>query len=240
LVFQATAALLVFALMYARRVRLESFAEIADVIQLGRQIVGGSYKYLFGYFVVLAVFSQMDIFLLKWLSTDKELATYGSAFRYYTIALLALNSIQTVLLPMIQRAQTADDIYALYKKHLQLLILLIPGLIVGAWASQWIIPFVDQGKYPAAVLTFQILGSSAAISLLFSPHSSLVFRFEDFKFLFALILVGLLVLVALNIILIPPYGSIGAAIATLVGFGAVNTGIFVRAEQHRKTMGISR
>ena len=46
------------------------------------EIVRGEYRYLFGYFFLLAFFLQVDVFMLNVLSSRNEVATYGSAFRY--------------------------------------------------------------------------------------------------------------------------------------------------------------
>ncbi len=203
-----------------------------EATRLAVAIIKAEYKYLFGYYAILAFFSQLDIFMLRIMTSDIELATYGSAFRYYSLLLLALGSVKVVFLPLIQGVTNANELKSIFHMHRKMLLVFGPVVLIGAWASQWIIPWIDMGKYPNAIPVFRILAVSAIISFAFSPYSTLILRFEEFKFLFLLISVTLLLNVGLNIILIEMLGAIGAAIATGIGFGFLNCSIFLRGRSN--------
>ncbi len=234
ILLQAGTFFFAFLVMYLRSINLGDLLHLREAARLGRAIVAGKYRYLFGYFFVLAFFAQVDVFMLKSISSERELATYGSAFRYYTLVVLGLNSVHTVLLPTIQRARSAGELSDIYRRYNRLLLVLLPLLLIGAWLAQWIIPAVDEGKYPAAVACFRVLTLSAAVSLICSPYSNVVLRFEDFKFLFVLIGAGLVLVLALNLVLVPAAGSVGAAWATLIAYGVVNLSIYLRARRYHK------
>jgi len=236
LLVQAAAMLCVFSGAFRKYFDLKSLLKIDESTRLALEMVKGEYKYVFGYFFVLAFFSQVNVFVLKTIAEDVELATYGSAFRYYSLLSLALGAVHTVLLPVVQRVQSIGDLENILYQHRRMLLLFIPVVLLGAWASQWIIPWIDRGKYPDAVMVFQILAISAIVSFAFSPHSNLVMRFEDFRFLFILINLGLLVNVGLCIWLVPRLGATGSAVATLIAFGSVNGSIFLRARKYRKSL----
>ncbi|MBU0940415.1 MAG: polysaccharide biosynthesis C-terminal domain-containing protein, partial [Bacteroidetes bacterium] len=129
-----------------------------------------------------------------------------------------------------------NELNSLYGKHLRLVFLFIPVVVLGAWLANWILPLIDDGKYPEAVIVFQILSLSAIISFVFSPHTNFVMKFEDFKFLFYIISITIFANVFLNSIMIPLYGSIGASLATLVCFAFSNLITFFRAQKHRKSL----
>lgn len=238
LLLQSVITLTVFVIFLGRRIDRSIF-RLREAIRLAKGIIFGSYRYLFIYFFLLAFFVQVDVFVLKAISTDTQLATYGSAFRYYSVLVLALNSFHTVLLPTIQRINTKAELKEIYDRHLKAVVIFIPGIALVAWASQWIIPAIDQGRYPDAVLTFQILAVSAAFSLLFSPHVNLLMRFEDFRFLLLLLIVCLVLVIILNFVLVPSYGAIGSAISMAAGFITINIVIFLRSERLRKTRSLS-
>lgn len=239
LMLQTGVVFVVFILMFGRRVNWGDLLHVRESLGLVISVVQGQYRYLFAYFFVLAFFSQIDIFMLQIMSTPGQLASYGSAFRYYTIIVLILNSIHTVLLPLIQRLQSLQDLDRLYARHMKMLLLIVPAILFAGFISQWIIPVVDQGKYPDAISIFRILCLSAIISIAFSPHVNLIMRFEDFRFLFFLILGGLLLNVGLNLVLIPLWGAVGTSWATLAAFGFVNGSIYLRAHQYRKQFRLS-
>ncbi|MEQ8971772.1 MAG: polysaccharide biosynthesis C-terminal domain-containing protein [Coleofasciculus sp. C1-SOL-03] len=236
LLLQAIAAFVVFIFSCSKELNLKRMFNVKESVYLAREIVMGEYKYLFGYFLVIAVFSQVDVFVLRAIASDVELATYGSAFRYYSLLLLGLGAVHTVFLPVIQNVKSISELEIIFMKHKRMLLLFVPLVLFSAWISQWVIPWIDMGKYPNAVMVFQILAVSAIISFAFSPHVNIVMRFEDFRFLFILINFALLVNVVLTLGFIPKLGATGAALATLIAFGFVNSVIFLRSNKHKKLL----
>lgn len=196
-----------------------------------RGAAAGPYAYLFAYFGVLAVFSQIDVVLLKLLSDERTLASYGSALRYYALLSLALGAVHAVLLPSIQRAETREALDSLYAQHLRLLVVFIPGVALAALAAGWLLPWIDLGRYPDSVPAFRILAVSAVLSFAFSPHVNLLMKHERFRFLFVLIVIALAVHVLLCLLLIPRFGAPGAAAATLIASACVTVPIFFESRR---------
>lgn len=233
LLVQSSAMLVVFVLVSIKHVDLGQLMKAKVAAQLATKLLGGPYNYLFGYFFVLAFFTQIDVFMLRALADDSALAAYGSAFRYYSLLSLALGAVHIVLLPVIQNLQSLAELKTILAYHKRMVLLFAPVVLMGAWAAQWVIPMIDLGKYPEAVLTFRILAISAIVSFAFSPYVNLVMRFEDFKFLFVLVILALLVDIGLNFVLVPVLGPVGTAIAALITFGIVNGAIFVRTKRYK-------
>ena len=77
---------------------------------IGSDLARSQYRSLFAYFLVQAIFSQVDILVLKMTGTDHQLASYGSAYRYYTFLLLCLTAVNSVLLPLVQSFTTWAEI----------------------------------------------------------------------------------------------------------------------------------
>jgi len=171
--------------------------------------------------------------MLKAIASNIQLATYGAAFRYYTLVSLALASIHVVLLPAIQQLKSPDQLDELLAKHVRILAIFALVTGAGAWAAQWIIPAIDMGKYPDSVMVFRILAVSAILSFALSPHVNLLMRFEDFRFLTILISVALFINVTLNFPLVRSKGAVGASIATLIAYLFLNGSIFLRARRYR-------
>lgn len=206
-------------------------AGFSEITRFSREIIKGEYRYLFAYFFILGIFTQTDIFMLGILGDNNMLATYGSAFRYYSILSLALGSVHVVLLPMIQQASNDRELFEVFAKQKKMILIFIPAVLLAGWLAQWVIPFIDNGKYPGAVLSFRILCVSAIISFAFSPHVNLVMRFERFGFLFRLICIALILNVATNMLFIPKFGAAGVAIATLISAAAVTIPIYFQSKK---------
>ena len=181
---------------------------------------------------------QIDVFMLRLISDDLQLATYGAAYRYYSALAMALGAVHAVLLPLIQRARNYEELEAVFERHKKLALLFIPLVMLIGWVSQWLIPWVDMGRYPDSVMVFRILCVSVVVSFAFSPHVNLIMRFEQFRFLSALIVVALFINVILNSVFIPVFGAMGAAMATLIASASVTVPIYIKSR--RMTFGLRK
>ncbi len=79
------------------------------------------------------------------------------------------------------------------------------------------------------MLTFRILAASAFLSLAFSPHATVVMRFEDFRYQAGVALGVLLGGIGLQFALIPRFGPAGAAFGVLMTYAALNGVNYARA-----------
>lgn len=231
LVAQAVSLLLVALVALHGRLGVVRGLDATALRGYASRLAAGRYSYLFAYFFVVGVFTQADIFMLKIIGDELMLATYGSAFRYYSILSLALAAVHAVLLPMIRYAESSTELTAIMVRHSRLLLLFAGTTALAAWLSGWFIPWIDAGKYPTATATFRVLCVSAIVSFAFSPHANLLLRYEAFSFLALAILVALLVHVLLCLLLIPVWGAVGAAVSTAVSAALANLAYFFRARQ---------
>ena len=200
------------------------------------QIAHSQYKYLFAYLVVLAMFLQTDIYMLRLMTDERTLAEYGSAFRYYSFLTMALGAIHTVMLPLVNNATSLESLNKIYRRHRNLIFLITPGIVGLAIAATWLIPIIDEGRYIDAPLVFQILAVSSILSFALSPHVNLVMRYERFKSLFRIVCGAFAVNICANLILIPKFGSVGAAFGTVIGFLLVNGSIYILATKLKSNL----
>lgn len=234
LAVQAVALWLLSLIVISRHLDLRDALDLRHRRSLLQPVFGNGHGYLFGYFFVLAFFSQADIFMIKLMSDQETLASFGSAARYYQLLSLALGAVHAVFLPTMQQLETRQALDDFFGRHFRMLLVFAP--IVGgcALAAPWILPWIDLGRYPAAVPTFQILCLSVIISFAFSPHVNLVFARRRFRFLLILIVFALAINIGLGVMLIPSYGGQGAAMATLIASACVTVPIYILSRQLRQ------
>jgi O-antigen/teichoic acid export membrane protein len=211
---------------------LHDIHRIGVGLDICKKILLSEYRYLFGYFFFEAFFGQFAVFMLKIFSTENELATYGSAFRYYSLlVIISSGAVQAVLLPTIQRVISKNEMNQIFNKHRTLIFVYLPIVLIGAITSQWIIPWIDGSKYPNAIRVFQILAASSIFLFTFNPYVNIILRLEKFIFLFVLICIIVIIKLFISIVLIPTFGSIGAAWLTLLGHFMLNMSIFIYAKR---------
>lgn len=217
------------AIFFVPKINMFQIPQINQGIDLVRRIIRSRYKYLIGYFILLTFFLQIDVFMLKLLTTDIALATYGSAARYYGLILLILGSVHTVLLPSIQKTKQTEEWRDIFSKLEIFALVFVAFVIIAMFAAPWFIPWVDRGKYPDAIPIFRILALSTIISMRFSPFVNFLMAREDFKFLFTLIIIAIGISISLNLLAIPLWGTIGTATVTLMTNAVVTFSIYLRS-----------
>lgn len=194
-----------------------------------------SYRYLFVYFLILALLNQIDLLVLRYMGTEHQLATYAAAYRYYNVLLLALTAANAVLLPAVQRARTWEQTVALRRQHRAALLLFVPVVAIAIIAAGTIMPAVDGGRYPESPAIFRVLAISSLLSFAMSPALNIVFRYEDFRFLTGAAAAACVIGPALNIFMIPRFGAMGTAWSLLISMTALNGAGFWRASRYRIT-----
>lgn len=229
LLIQAISLATVACLALSSHIDFKAMLNLPSIFCMMRKTILNEYKYFLLYYLVLAIVGRIDVLMIKKLAGDYALATYGSALRYYGVLVLVLGSINVVYLPVMQKAESLREIRGIFKNQTVLILCLCPIIIIGAYAAKWIVPIIDKGKYPDAIQTFQVLAISVIISITCSPYVTVIIRFYGFKFLLFVTLAAAIICIAVNAVLIPKYGPVGAATATLVTFGCINIPIFFKA-----------
>lgn len=222
----------VFLVSSRGRLALGDLVRLGDAVRLAGRIVGSPLRLVFVHKLLLAVFMQVDVLAIQVWSSSQQLAAYGSALRYYGLLMLLLGAVHTVLLPMVERAGTWRELAGLLAQHRRLLAAFVPATLVGLWLAGWVMPWVDQGKYPEAVPTFRVLAISAVVSFALSPYANIVMRLDAFGFLSGVALASLAVHVGLCALLVPTWGAPGAAASTLIVSAAQNGAVYLRSRMY--------
>lgn len=172
------------------------------------------------YGVTTQLFSQTNVIMLSVLGTRYDVAEFGVASKYYSVILILLPSIKTVLRVRMSKAEmthstTRQRAFALrwFRRTAALFAVAVAVCIVGA---QFVFPVLNGSQYNDAILTFQILCVSAYFAYLLAPSSALIMSLNRYRLQFRISVFALGVNLAGNWLLIPVFGSSGAAIATTV------------------------
>ncbi|WP_456401985.1 oligosaccharide flippase family protein, partial [Persephonella sp.] len=209
-----------------------SLLSLKNEIGRAKNILGefvNSTLWLMLYFFMLSLFQRLDIFMLSHFSSEKELANYGVAFRYYTMGLLILNAIHVVLLPKFSKVDYQDtkkqtDFIHRWLKFTSWLI--IPILITNIVGKPAFL-FINGEQYERAFYIFVIFSIGIWFSLMFSPLVNVLMSRKEFKFLFLLAIGALIINFCGNYLLIQILGALGASIITVVSVGFINIYCFL-------------
>jgi O-antigen/teichoic acid export membrane protein len=221
--------LLVFAVFVGWRLDLRGLFSLPAATHTLRRVFAEGYGQLFVYHAISAIFANVNILLLRHLVDDHDLAAFGSAYRYYLLLFLASAALKSVFPPQVQNASTAAALAGIFQRHRLMVAAYVPVVAVAAILAQWAIPLVDQGRYPEAVTVFRILCVSTVLSFAFSAYMTLLMKYRRFLLLICLITAGVAFNLVVSYTLIVSQGIVGAAIATVLAYGAVNFAVFFSA-----------
>jgi O-antigen/teichoic acid export membrane protein len=174
--------------------------------------------WLIAYFFTLGSFQRFDIFMLSHMTAENELANYGVASRYYSMALMVLSSIHAVLLPRFSKVDMQDinrQRQFTYKWMKIAVWIIIPILIFDIFGKQLFV-MVNGAQYEKAFYVFVIFSIGVWLSLMFSPLVNILIARKSFKFLFVIGLGAFAINFTGNYFLIPVWGGFGAAIVTIL------------------------
>lgn len=194
------------------------------------KIVLGTAFSVFVYFAFSSLLSQMDLFFLRYYSSDYELATYGASFQYYLFLILVMNSLKQVLLPMFSRG-LESSLTSITKKLIPLYLLFTLAVVLLVVFAPFWTSIIEQGKYETTDVVFGILAASSVFSLIFSPASELLQSKNQFIFMNSVLFGSLLLNFALNMSLVENYGARGVAVGTLVTFALLNIMFFIKGRK---------
>lgn len=183
-----------------------------------------------GFFlVVLNLYSYVDGVMLGYLRTDAETGLYAAAYRIYEGFTYAALALSTVLTPRLSALFTTDRL-----QHRRLSIggaaaaaALGACVALAAFAiATPILVWLFGAEYAAATSAFRILVVGLPVVFAIWILHAIAISVDRERLLLQTGIIGLAVNIGLNLYVIPHYGPVGAAAATVAG-EAVSLGVLV-------------
>ncbi|ELR63774.1 hypothetical protein C942_03443 [Photobacterium marinum] len=112
------------------------------------------------YLLILSVWGQIDIIYSSAAMVEYDTVVMATALRFYSIFVLVISSINTVVLPSINKIDSEDSVRGLFLIISFFIICLLLAIII----SPFIFPILTNNNYPESILCFQILSLSLITS----------------------------------------------------------------------------
>ncbi len=166
-----------------------------------------------------AIYNRIDVIIITKLLGYTQTGLYSAAYKFFDILNFFPASVSHVLFPVLAGLMAKNlisDVKATLEKYLKLMIAAaLPMAVGGMLLSKQLMLLIAGKDFEASAPVLSILIWSIAILFIYIPVNSLIISQLTKK---AMVITGLNVLVNIigNIILIPIYGILGAAIMTVV------------------------
>ncbi len=169
--------------------------------------------------------TNTDILIVSWMRTASDVGIYSAAIRIIQILYLIPTIIQFGTLPLFSRLAHQDNQkFRIGFEQTLLLIFLasIPIALGGAILGSQIMTFVFGASYAGGALSFKILMITMLIDFPAAVISNAIFAYDHQKSLIVSSAIAGIANVALDVLLIPPFGIVGSAVGTLIAQTASN------------------
>jgi O-antigen/teichoic acid export membrane protein len=183
---------------------------------------------------ILVLFStlhaRIDILMLSSLTSKQEVGFYSAASRLTFVFPILASSFGSVVIPKVVNFQSKEELQSFLRKSLvfvaanALLILLLIA------SSNLIITSIYGPRFLASSVVFQVLLLGMLAFIAASPLTTTFYKFNTPYFFAAISFIELIATVLLNLLLIPNFAGLGAAVSfSLVNvLGFVITFFFIR------------
>jgi len=189
---------------------------------------------LSGTSLLVAILNRVDMVLLQKMSPSADVgltrvAHYGSAYRVPNLAERVPQMAMSTIFPMMI-SLAATDIAALrrlYRKaSLQLAAIALPMVAVVTVAAPYIVRVWMGPEYAPVVPLMRVLIWASALLYVALPPANLLIALRRQRINFWMMIPATLLNIALNLLLIPSFGALGAAWATVAAYGFLAIGYF--------------
>lgn len=182
------------------------------------------------FYMTVSAYNYIDTIMLSIISGDNEVGLYSASYKIYEGPVLIPAIIGTVFMPPLARLfiENKGEFLSLFEKGLKYIIIvaILVG-INGILLSDPVILLTFGDMYQGSAYSLKIL--LAGMAFVFTIHflQTVMISIDMQKAVLYVSLFGLLMNVVVNLILIPAYGYIGAAIATITVEGLVCFILFI-------------
>jgi O-antigen/teichoic acid export membrane protein len=176
------------------------------------------------FYITLNVYNYVDVVMLSWLRGAEEVGWYGAAYRIYEGSFLIPAIIGTIFMPRLSRLFAADP-GGFRRTAWQGIRWVVAASVVAGVAAillaDWLVTFTYGPDYARSVaaLTILLTGLLFAFTIHFL-HTALI-AIDRQRLVLVVAAAGLAANIVANLLLIPRWGLLGAAVATVSVEGLV-------------------
>jgi len=169
-------------------------------------------------YFLIQVYTNFDVILLGFTHGEGTVGLYSAAYKVILIINLFGIYYFTTLFPNISRmyAESSEKLKGLLSKSMRIITLVVLPLCVGGTIlARPLLTFIYGNDFSGSALPFRILIWNVAVVWIGLHYGNTLIACNKQKYYMASVGAGALINIVLNLIFIPRYGMIAAAITTL-------------------------
>jgi O-antigen/teichoic acid export membrane protein len=189
-----------------------------------KHLAKGAFPF-FGISLIAAIYANIDRLFLFSIGGTAAVGIYAAAYRLVALPLHFSSSFHQAIFPSLSKhaaLQETGRLPEIVESSVRYLTLGAVPVAIGITAlSEPIMTFVYGPAYASGSVALQILVWAYALEFFNPFFSRVLFVLEKQRLVLIAAIAGTLMNVAVNVVLIPLYGFVGAAVATLVAAAVI-------------------
>lgn len=163
-----------------------------------------------------------DMLLIALWLGERELGLYAAAYRFCNLLLAVAAAMQMAFLPAFARINDRSEYRLMAARSLRLsAVIAVPVVVGGSLIAAPLLALVFGASYAAGAAPFRLLLVSIGFIFLYGTIHNLLLALGRLRDGTRILAVAATANVGLNLLLIPRYGLVGAATATVIAEGLV-------------------
>jgi O-antigen/teichoic acid export membrane protein len=179
--------------------------------------------------VITQITLQADTWTMGFFLGKDQLGQYSAATRFTLPLTIVLGALNTALWPRVSALTSEGDLLALLGRTFKISLLVALGATVYAVFAPLMAPWLLGNKYRNVVFLGQILCLRYCLSLLICPLGVVGYGLGMARTYWKINLLQLLIVLSVNILLLPVWGTMASAIALVLNdlVGAIIVGTII-------------
>jgi O-antigen/teichoic acid export membrane protein len=172
--------------------------------------------WLFAFSLLFMLFDRLDVLMLGYFKQATEVGIYSVAFMLVRPIEMVPETLNVVFLPKVAKFTMKAQVFRYFRDTLKVTALVgVICLLLVIFAKQIIVTFYGEA-YLRSVGLFQILIGAFILLTILNPVNLVGHALNKPQLFTMMAGINLLLNFTGNLIFIPPYGAVGAAVVTLV------------------------
>jgi len=171
---------------------------------------------LIGFFA--GIYFKQDIFLLKFLKSDKEVGIYSAGYKFFEALLFIPGSYNIVSMPNLVKLGKNINLLKIKVKK-DLLFLFVFGMVIAILfylLSPYVLTFFLKNNYQLSIKVAQIVMFALPFMLISSIFMNLLYVFEKQWLVVLILAIQIIISFILNLVFIPRFSYLASAYITVL------------------------
>ncbi|HSG28030.1 MAG TPA: flippase [Candidatus Krumholzibacterium sp.] len=172
--------------------------------------------WMYAFSIIFMVFDKLDVLMLGYFRQESEVGLYGVAFTMIKPFELLPETLNTIFLPKVSKFTRKLEIFRYFRETLKLTGAIGLLCVVLIFAARPIMMFFYTAEYEPSIQLFQILVGAFILLTVLNPFTLIGHSINKPELFVIMAAINLVLNFTGNLIFIPRYGAVGAALVTLV------------------------